>query len=107
MSKKSLPRFGLPIHSLADMFPLLEGKDYADLVEDIRKHGLRQDIDVSGGKIIDGRNRARACIEAGVEPRYHERRFRDDASLSAFIVSQNIHRRHLKPAEKRELSPSC
>jgi hypothetical protein len=90
-------------HPLSDMFPLLEGKEYTDFVDDIRKYGLRQDIDVSGGKIIDGRNRARACIEAGVEPRYHERRFKDDEALRAFIISANIHRRHLTKKQKADL----
>jgi ParB-like chromosome segregation protein Spo0J len=93
----------LPFHPLADMFPLLEGEPFKQLVEDIRKNGLRQDIDVSDGKIIDGRNRYRACIEAGIEPRIHQLRVKDDAGLAAFIISANIHRRHLTVAERDRL----
>jgi hypothetical protein len=93
----------LPFHPLADKFPLMEGADFTDLVEDIRKNGLRQEIDTYQGKIIDGRNRARACIEAGEKPRYHERRFSTEAGLVAFIISQNIHRRHLTAERKRDL----
>jgi ParB-like chromosome segregation protein Spo0J len=96
----------LPFHPLADMFPLLEGQDFADLVADIRENGLRQeeDIDVDvAGRIIDGRNRYLACIEAGVEPRFYTRRFREEAALAAFIISKNVHRRHLTAEQKRDL----
>src|SRR5690242_18890590 len=57
-------------HPIADMFPLLKDADFDDLVEDIRRHGLREPISLFEGKIIDGRNRERACIKADVEPRY-------------------------------------
>jgi hypothetical protein len=93
----------LPFHPLANIFPLMEGEEFNALVEDICKNGLREDIDVCDGKIIDGRNRARACVEAGVKPRYRERRFNDDAGIIAFIVSKNIHRRHLNSKRKREI----
>jgi hypothetical protein len=95
----------LPFHPLADKYggPLLEGKDFADLVGDIRKNGLRQDIDLYHGKIIDGRNRARVCVETGDKPRYHERRFKDDAAAIAFIFSKNLFRRHLTAEQKSEL----
>ena len=96
----------LPFHPLADMFPLLEGQDFADLVADIRENGLRQEEDIVvdvAGRIIDGRNRYLACIEAGVEPRFYTRRFREEAALAAFIISKNVHRRHLTAEQKRDL----
>jgi ParB-like chromosome segregation protein Spo0J len=59
-----------PYHPLAEVLPLLTGREFDDLVEDIGKNGLRDPINLFEGRIIDGRNRERACLKAGVEPRY-------------------------------------
>ncbi len=99
------PRFysGYGYHPVADMFPLLEGAEFDDLVEDIRKHGLREPISLFEGNIIDGRNRERACIKAGVEPRYRSIKFDNHEAAAAYVISKNIRRRHLTPEQKREL----
>ena len=90
------------IHPYADLFPLLEGKEFQELVEDIRKHGLREPITQFKGKILDGRNRLRACKEAGVAPRFTE--FPGNgAAAKEFVVSANLYRRHLTAQQKRDL----
>jgi len=105
----------LPFHPLADMFPLIEGKDFDDLVADIKQNGLREEISFvlekdgreveKGGRevIVDGRNRYRACLKAGVTPMFRRVRFNGDDGLRAFIISKNITRRHLTTEQKREL----
>jgi ParB-like chromosome segregation protein Spo0J len=112
----------LPFHPLADMFPLLEGKDFDDLVEDIKKNGLREKIDLYQGKIADGRNRYRALLRLGVDPSVEpDKYFRkaiythtiggeiapheqtNDDRVRAYIISRNIHRRHLTAEQKRDL----
>ncbi len=78
-------------HELADLFDLLEGDEYQKLVQDIQENGLLDPITTYQGKILDGRNRYRACLDAEVEPVFRE--YNGDDPL-AYVVSQNILRRH-------------
>jgi hypothetical protein len=92
----------LPFHPLADLFPLMHGDEFDELVGDIERRGQRFDITIFEGQIIDGRNRALACQKAGKEPRYVQ--FEGKAEdVPRFIVSANIHRRHLRPDQRRDL----
>ena len=86
-------------HPVTELFPLMAGKDYEKLVADIREHGLREPIWLHpDGRIIDGRNRWRACEDAGVEPQTRE--WDGEGSLTAFVVSLNLHRRHLTSSQR-------
>ncbi len=84
-------------HELATVFPLLEGQTLADLTADVRKHGLREEIVLLDGKILDGRNRYRACVDAAVEPRFIN--YLGDDPIG-FVLSLNLHRRHLDEGQR-------
>ena len=84
-------------HPLANLFPLLEGQEFDDLVADILKNGLREPITLLGSRILDGRNRYRACLKAGVEVRHRE--FHGD-NAAALVVSMNLHRRQLNESQR-------
>ena len=87
-------------HPVADVFPLMAGKEFDDLVEDVRTYGLREPIWLhQDGRIIDGRNRYRACVEAHREPRFQTYIGPDD-SLMPFVVSLNLRRRHLNESQR-------
>ena len=89
-----------PSHPVADLFPLMTEAEYTDLVEDIRVHGLREPIWIhQDGRIIDGRNRHRACIEVGIEPAVRTYEGGDDGLVS-FVVSLNLKRRHLNESQR-------
>lgn len=92
----------LPFHSVANIFPLMSGDEYAALVEDIRRNGQREPIWTHDGQIIDGRNRYRACLDLGIEP--YIREWNGDGSLVAFVVSLNLHRRHLDSSQRAVVS---
>src|SRR5262245_59315516 len=69
-------------------------------MDDIKSNGLNYPIVVYEGLILDGRNRYRACIEAGLTPRFVQY---CDSDPAGFVISANIHRRHLTSKERREL----
>lgn len=84
-------------HPIADLFPMMETAAFAELVDDISEHGLREMIVLYEGKILDGRNRYRACREAGIEPEFCE--FDGDDPL-AYAISLNLKRRHLNESQR-------
>lgn len=89
-------------HEVANLFPLMSGDEYASLAADIDANGLREPIWTYQGEIIDGRNRFRACTEVKVAPRFRE--WDGHGSLVMFIVSLNLHRRHLSSSQKAALA---
>src|SRR5262245_33340529 len=90
----------LPFHPLAEIFPLLGGAEFDDLVAYIRANGLREPVVVFEDMILDGRNRYRACLAANVEPTYTA--YQGD-NPAAYVISANIRRRHLIAEQKRDL----
>jgi ParB-like chromosome segregation protein Spo0J len=60
----------LEFHPLADIFPLVEGAEFDELVADIKAHGLHEPIVLFEDKVLDGRNRLRACEAAGAACRF-------------------------------------
>ena len=60
----------IPAHPLAQLFPLMEDAAFEALVADIRANGLMNPITLCDDKLLDGRNRYRACAEAGVQPSF-------------------------------------
>src|ERR1700730_16019465 len=87
----------LSFHPLANIFPLLEGAEFVELVEDIRQHGQREPIVLYQNQILDGRNRHRACLAAGIACWFEE--YDGDDPL-AFVISLNLKRRHLSESQR-------
>jgi hypothetical protein len=85
-------------HPLANIFPLLDGEAFKALVEDIKKNGQREKIKLHEGKILDGRNRYRACKEGYRKPEYEE--LPPNTDPLAYVISANLHRRHLNETQR-------
>jgi hypothetical protein len=87
----------LELHPLADLFPMMTDVELDELGEDMLKHGQREPIWLYEGKILDGRNRYRACLMKGIEPVTTETRVADPL---AFVISLNLKRRHLDASQR-------
>jgi hypothetical protein len=74
-------------------------EELSALAADIKAHGLRQPVVMHQGKVLDGRNRLLACERAGVAPRFVQ--WRGKESPAAWVVSQNLHRRHLTDGQRK------
>ena len=90
------------VHPFAEVFPLMSGPEFAELVADIKANGLREPIVLSANRrtLIDGRNRYRACVEATVDPVFDALPdFYTDLQILDLIVSSNVARRHLNQGQ--------
>jgi hypothetical protein len=114
----------LPIHPAAKLFPRMSADELLELGKDIKKNGLTSLIVLwSDGKspalLLDGRNRLDAIeiatgspaiigapsIMAGEDFLACDKVIVLDKSVDpyAFVISANIHRRHLTAELKRDL----
>lgn len=91
-----------PSHPFAEIFPLrIDGKEFEDLVDDIRRNGCFEAIIIYHDQILDGRRRERACKLAGKIPKYISvtDRWNDEKSLE-YVMAKNLNRRHLSENER-------
>jgi ParB-like chromosome segregation protein Spo0J len=96
------------VHPAADVFPMMSDEELAKLGEDIKANGLKSRItffDPPDGEymLLDGRNRIEAMERVGIEliADNVEKVYRADPV--AFVISANIHRRHLTKAQQADL----
>lgn len=87
-------------HRFAELFPLLDDKALHDLATDIAENGLREPVVLFEGLILDGRNRYRAARLAEVECRYSLFDPTVDGDPLAWVLSKNLHRRHLNESQR-------
>lgn len=89
-----------PVHPVCDIFPMFAEADLMALAADIEAHGLLEPIVTFRGQLIDGRNRLAACELIGMEP--DEREWEgDEGDLIPWVVSRNLHRRHLTDGQRK------
>jgi hypothetical protein len=115
----------LPVHPAAELFPLMSEPELKELGEDIKKNGLTSPIVLwqadpkAPEQLLDGRNRLDAIemmtgcqvivgppsFMAGEDFLACEKVIVLDKSVDpyAYVISANIHRRHLTGEQKRDL----
>ena len=92
----------LEFHPAANIFPLMSHDAFAALKNDIQQHGLALPIELFEGKILDGRNRYRACQHLGIEAATCEIKLGKGGNFCPveFVLSLNFHRRHLNASQR-------
>jgi hypothetical protein len=105
----------LPVHPAADLFPLMTPDELKALGEDIKANGLRVPVviwyleETGEAFLLDGRNRLDAMELVGLDTADHIRRdglnegYWSKLDPYAFVLSANVHRRHLTAEQKRDV----
>jgi hypothetical protein len=117
----------LPVHPAADLFPLMSPDELRELGENIEKNGLKIPVILwsentfAPVQLLDGRNRLDAMEAAGIPFRMKRSRATGATHLLVdgcfettsllvidvdpfdYVLSANIHRRHLTAEQKREI----
>jgi N6-adenosine-specific RNA methylase IME4 len=93
----------MKFHPLANLFPMMSNEEFKALVQDIGEHGQVEPIIIYEDKILDGRNRYKACEVLDIEPKVVS-----FAGSNAFdcVVSLNLHRRHLSSSQRATIALS-
>lgn len=88
---------GYRVHPAASLFPLMQGAEFDRLVKSVKDNGLRVPMTVFNDMLLDGRNRMRACVAAGVAPKFTHFEGGDPV---AHVIALNLDRRNLSEAQR-------
>jgi hypothetical protein len=105
------------VHPAAELFPLMTREELIALANDIKENGFRPDQRLIFTKfgdrlcLVDGRNRLDALEYLGYEIFDENKKPRplgwvmtdDDDGILKYVISANLHRRHLTTEQRREL----
>lgn len=84
-------------HPLSAAFPAMSDADFEALVDDIKANGQKEAVIVLDGMVLDGWHRFMACRRAKVECVTSKH---DGSDPLAFVLSRNLHRRHLTAGQR-------
>ncbi len=89
------------VHPAADIFPMMSIDEYKKLYLSIKTHGLLEPITLYEGNMLDGRHRAMACVELGIELRTESYEGSDPLG---FVMAKNLDRRHLTTSQRSAIA---
>ena len=98
-----------PFHQAALVFPAMSDEEFSALMGSIRVNGLRNPIVVHDERIVDGRNRYKACLETDTPLKQvplHEKLGKKKGEpitkkeIMNFVIIENIHRRKLTKSQE-------
>lgn len=86
-------------HQIANMYPMSSPNEFDLLKKSIKEKGQEQSIIIFENKILDGRNRYKACEELGIIPTLKEFNGTYDEALN-YSIELNSGRRNLDKSQK-------
>lgn len=92
-------------HPLSAAFPSMPASEQDELTLDIEKNGQREPIIIFDGMILDGWHRYNACNMLEIEPVVSN--LPSDVDPVSYVISRNIHRRHLTSSQRAAAIVSC
>lgn len=92
------------IHPAAEIFPMMDRVAFEGLKRDIDEHGVKECITIFEDRIIDGRNRYKAMLELGIDPACHAAELERCDNPIAYVLSLNLHRRHLNETQRATIA---
>lgn len=92
-------------HPLSAAFPTMDEPEQSALTADIEQHGQRDPITIYDGMVLDGWHRYLSCYF--LQRECLETDLPDDVDPVAFVMSHNLHRRHLTGSQRAIAVVSC
>jgi hypothetical protein len=94
------PTAEIPIHLSANLIPMDDEARLREMARDMGERGQLEPIVLYQEQILDGRCRYRGCLSAEVVPKVEKY---EGCDLLGYVISRNIHRRHLLKDSQRAL----
>lgn len=82
------------------IFPMMSDEDFQELKRSIQTNGQLMPIELWQGRLIDGRNRLKACRELMLEPKFRALEELPCGSVVEYVAAANLHRRHLSASQR-------
>ena len=90
------------VHPAADLFPMMDAVEFAELCKSISQSGLEQPVTLDkDGLLLDGRNRLLACYEVQQEVLFD---YYEGNDPWGFSLRLNMLRRHLTAGQKAAIA---
>ena len=93
----------MPVHPLCKAYPDIEGEVWKRMVADVRAHGIANPVLLWKGQVVDGKNRLRAAVAAGLAPDATlpiKPVAATEEELPLHILRHNELRRHQNPGQR-------
>ncbi|HEC36714.1 hypothetical protein LCGC14_0517770 [marine sediment metagenome] len=89
-------------HEYADIFPLMNSKQFERLTKSLEAFGQQEDIVLLNQKILDGRNTYLSCKQANITPRF--KKYDSKLDPLDYVRIKNLDRRHMNSAQLAEVA---